>query len=195
MKPTATLLTLSMMTIVCGAAPGGALGGETEAQPDKRMIFDFSAKADLGGWLVEDDGVMGGVSQGAFALNEAGHAVFSGDVSLENNGGFSSVQNYFEPIDVSAYQATHVRLKGDGKTYRLLIEADKDARHHYVHEFPTTGEWQTVVIPFAKMVATWRGDRLELPNFPGKTLAQVRFMIANRRAESFRLVVDKIWLK
>jgi hypothetical protein len=40
-----------------------------------------------------------------------------------------------------------------------------------------------------------RGDRLDLPDYPGKTLSQVRFMIANGRAESFQLEIASIKLK
>jgi hypothetical protein len=40
-----------------------------------------------------------------------------------------------------------------------------------------------------------RGDRLNQPDYPGKTLSQVRLMIANGKAESFRLEIEKIWLE
>jgi hypothetical protein len=41
----------------------------------------------------------------------------------------------------------------------------------------------------------FRGDRLDIPNFPGREMAQVRLMVANKKAEPFRLEVDKIWLE
>lgn len=163
--------------------------------PGERVIFDFSPAADVSGWDVEDDVVMGGLSQGRFFINDEGHAVFSGTVSLENNGGFSSLQYYFKPMDVSSYRTAVIRLKGDGKRYQFLVEAEPRARHYYVYEFETSGDWQTVKIPLAEMYPVYRGDRLQLQNFPGRTLAQVRFFIANKKAESFRLEIDKIWLE
>lgn len=163
------------------------------AQTEERMLYDFSAGPV--GWTVEDDGVMGGLSKGRFEVNEEGHGVFSGDVSLDNNGGFSSVQYFFDPIDVSAFQTVCLRLKGDGKDYRFLVEAEKRARHYYETSFATSGDWETVEIPLADLVPVRRGDRLDLPNFPGQTLAQIRLMIANARAESFRLEIERIWLK
>ncbi|MBP7828704.1 MAG: CIA30 family protein [Kiritimatiellae bacterium] len=166
-----------------------------DAPPAERVIFDFSKETDAGGWHIEDDVVMGGRSQGRFFISDEGHAVFTGDVSLENDGGFSSLQYYFDPIDVSAYRTTVIRLKGDGKRYQFLVEAERDARHYYVYEFETGTDWQTVEIPLAEMVPVYRGDRLDIPNFPGRTLAQVRFFIANKKAESFRLEIDKIWLR
>ena len=44
-----------------------------------------------GGWKVVNDDVMGGVSQGATQAAK-NVMVFEGNISLENNGGFSSVQ-------------------------------------------------------------------------------------------------------
>ena len=165
----------------------------SHAETGERVLYDFSDGP--GDWSIEDDGVMGGVSRGNVSVNEAGHGVFSGEVSLENNGGFSSVQHYFDPIDVTAYRTVCLRIKGDGKRYRFIVEAEPDARHYYEAEFSTSGEWQTVEIPLGDLVPKWRGDRLELPNFPGQTLAQIRIMIANGTAESFRFEIERIWLK
>ena len=88
-----------------------------------------------------------------------------------------------------------LRIKGDGKPYQFAVEAEKRDRAYYLAEFETNGEWQEVDIPLSSLVPHYRGDRLKQPNFPGKTLSQVRFFIANKKAENFRLEVDKIWLK
>jgi NADH dehydrogenase [ubiquinone] 1 alpha subcomplex assembly factor 1 len=160
-----------------------------------KVLFDFSDPTARSGWHVEDDSVMGGVSKGAFTRDRDGHAIFSGQVSLENDGGFSSVQCYFDPIDVSPYRTAVIKVRGDGKNYRFIVESEKDARHHYVAHFETTGEWQEIRIPLRPMYPVRRGDRLDLPDYPGKTMAQVRFMIANRRAESFRLEIARIGLE
>ena len=85
-------------------------GGKIPPAGDSQVlvIYDFSQGSEPRGWEVEDDVVMGGRSEGAFSLNQEGNAVFSGNVSLENNGGFSSVQYDFDPIDAVSY--THLTL-------------------------------------------------------------------------------------
>jgi len=166
----------------------------SHAEPVK-VLFDFADPAAMRGWQVKDDGVMGGRSQGNLARDPAGHLIFRGEVSLENNGGFSSIQNNFDPLDVSAYQHAVIRLRGDGKDYRFIVESDPNARHYYVTEFATTGEWQEVRIPLRSMSAVRRGNRLDLPDYPGATMSQVRCMIANARAESFRLEIASIRLE
>ncbi len=189
MRMKSTLLTLAMLLVSV------SVGLSADLPARKLVLFDFKAGSDLDGWRIQDDGVMGGLSKGSFGFNQDGYAVFSGHVSIENDGGFSSVQKYFNPIDVSAYRTAFVRLKGDGKSYRFIVESDQTDRHYYVHEFPTTGDWQTVQVPLRTMYPMRRGDRLNIPDYPGKTLAQVRFMIANGKAEAFRLEVEKIWLE
>jgi Complex I intermediate-associated protein 30 (CIA30). len=180
--------TLLALLTVLGVLPIMAAGPE-------KVLFDFADPAAMRGWRVQDDGVMGGLSKSKIALDPAGYAVFSGKVSLENNGGFSSVQNNFDPIDVAPYRTAVIRLKGDGKNYRFLVEAEKNARHYYSAEFPTTGAWEEIKIPLRTMVPVRRGDRLDLPDYPGETLSQARFMIANGRAESFQLEIASIALE
>jgi hypothetical protein len=160
-----------------------------------KVLFDFTDPDAMRGWQVEDDGVMCGVSRGQFSRDPDGYAVFRGEVSLENNGGFSSVQNNFSPIDVSPYQHAILRLKGDGKTYRFIVESQTDSRHYYLAEFPTIAKWQEIKIPLRTMYPVRRGDRLDLPDYPAETMAQVRLMIANGRAESFRLEIADIRLE
>jgi hypothetical protein len=165
------------------------------AHAEEKILFDFKKDGDTSGWMIEDDGVMGGLSKGRFQLNNEGHATFSGNVSLENNGGFSSVQWNFDPIDVSPYSTFVVRLCGDGKRYLLLTEAGPGDRHYYQAEFQTGTDWQTLEIPFKDMTPHFRGDRLDKPNFPGKTMTQVRFLIGNKKAESFNLEIDEVRLR
>jgi NADH dehydrogenase [ubiquinone] 1 alpha subcomplex assembly factor 1 len=173
------------------------VANQSQAGADKprKVLFNFADPAAMRGWQIEDDGVMGGVSKGTFRRNPEGHAVFSGKVSLENNGGFSSVQCYFDPIDVSSFRTAVIRVKGDGRNYRFMVESEKDARHYCVANFETTGAWQDIEISLRTMYPVRRGDRLDLPDYPGKTMAQVRFMIANGRAESFQLEIGSIALK
>jgi len=185
-----TRLPLTLLILLTAFGPLPILA----AEPAK-VLFDFADPSALRGWQVEDDGVMGGLSQGKITRDPSGYAVFSGKVSLENNGGFSSIQNNFDPIDVSPYRTAIIRLKGDGKDYRFIVEAEENARHYYVAEFSTNGAWQEIKIPLRNMYPVRRGDRLDLPDYPAETMSQVRLMIANARAESFRLEIAGIRLE
>ena len=156
------------------------------------LLFDFSPESDLNNWQVVDDVVMGGRSDGQFSLNEQGHGVFEGRVSLENNGGFSSVRHRFESKSLSGQQKFVLRLKGDGKRYQFRAKTSQSDRHSYIYYFETTGDWQTVEIPFQEMYPAFRGRKLKLPNFPGEQAAEIAFLIGNKKAETFKLVIDKV---
>lgn len=159
------------------------------------IIFDFSNNNDLKQWRVVDDVVMGGRSNGSLTVNSDGSAVFSGRISLENNGGFSSVRHQTDDIKLNGYSQFKIRLKGDGKPYQFRCKANLNQRHSYSHEFETTGHWQTITIPFNEMAATFRGYRLDIPNFEGKLLSEIAFLIGNKKEESFTLVIDKIYVE
>ncbi|MEM6297808.1 MAG: CIA30 family protein [Bacteroidota bacterium] len=164
------------------------------AQP----LFDFSPDCNLSNWRIVDDVVMGGRSSGNFRLNEEGHAVFSGKVSLENNGGFSSVRYIFPEslkITEASERVIHIRLKGDGKKYQFRVKEGMRQYHSYIKEFETSGEWEEVRIPLKEMYASFRGRKLDMPNFSHEVIEEMRFLIANKKAETFSLTIDKIELR
>ncbi len=155
-------------------------------------IFDFSATKDLSDWMVVDDVVMGGRSDGNLEINEDGNGVFYGKVSLENYGGFSSVRYRFDTKEVSDYSKAVLRLKGDGKRYQFRVKTDQYDRHSYVTYFETSGEWETIEISLKDLSPQFRGRQLRKPNYPGQQLEEVAFLIANKVAEDFRLEIDHI---
>lgn len=99
------------------------------------LLFDFNTETDPTSWQVVDDVVMGGQSEGHFQINEAGDGVFSGEVSLENNGGFSSVRHQFEQKQVDEYSQCVIRLKGDGKRYQLRFKSSLREGYSYIYYF------------------------------------------------------------
>lgn len=158
-------------------------------------IFDFEENADLSKWMIVDDVVMGGRSNGQFQINEDGMGIYSGYVSLENYGGFSSVRYDCGQLSIDGYQNAVIRLKGDGKAYQFRTKSNSYDRYSYVYEFKTSGEWETITIPLSEMEPRFRGRMLDLPNYPGETLEEIAILIGNKKNESFRLEIDIIELK
>ncbi len=161
----------------------------TTSQP----LFDFSPDADVSAWTVEDDTVMGGVSDGHFKVNDAGHGVFFGHVSLENNGGFSSLRYRFDKMKVVDFEKICIRLRGDGKRYQCRVKSNMDEKQSYIAYFETTGKWQTVEIDLAGMKPTYRGETPDLPDYPGETMAEFGLLIGNKKEQDFKLELD--WLR
>ncbi|WP_299443118.1 CIA30 family protein [uncultured Aquimarina sp.] len=159
------------------------------------LIFDFERNSNLSNWNIVNDGVMGGLSQGKFKINTDGNALFSGTISLENNGGFSSVRYRFTTKEVKGYTKVLIRLKGDGKKYQFRIKSDAYDRYSYIAHFKTTGDWQTIEISLSEMYPAFRGRKLDIPNYPSEIMQEIAFLIGNKKSESFKLEIDKIELK
>lgn len=159
------------------------------------LLFDFSATDDWSGWEIENDVVMGGNSTSTLERSVEGNAIFSGHVSLENNGGFASMQYHFAPKDIKGYEKVLILLKGDGKDYQFRIKSDLDDKASYVYTFKTTGEWQTVDVPLKEMEPVYRGENLDKPNFSADKIQEIRFMIGNKKTEDFRLEIDQLEMR
>ena len=82
------------------------------------IIFDFKSNSGHDGWKIINDDAMGGKSNGQMSMNTDGHGVFSGYVSTENNGGFSSVRYAPLGLHVKKFDRFKLRVKGDGKSYQ-----------------------------------------------------------------------------
>jgi hypothetical protein len=160
-----------------------------------QIIFDFGKSSNIQSWRIEDDRVMGGISQGEFELNEDGHGFFHGIVTVESNGGFSSVQNNSYDLDVEPTDHITIRLKGDGHNFQLRVKDSQDTYYSYQKDFKTSGEWETIVIPLSEMQPTYRGRSVNQPNFDKNHISQVRLMIGTKKKqEPFELLIDKIEL-
>ncbi len=158
-------------------------------------IFNFNKQADIQNWRIVDDVVMGGKSSGSFDLNDDGYGVFKGEVSLENNGGFSSVRHRFETIFTKDYSTCILKVKGDGKDYQFRLKSNSSDYFSYIQSFSTHGEWQEIEIPLEDMYPSFRGRRLNQPNFNGVQMEEITFLIANKKKEEFELLIDEIFLK
>ncbi len=159
------------------------------------IIFDFNKKSDINEWRVVNDVVMGGKSSGNFKLSEEGHGLFTGHVSLENNGGFSLVEYTFNGMSVKGFSKVRIRLRGDGKDYQFRIRNSSDDYYSFIYTFSTSGEWENIEIPLKEMYPSFRGRKLDMPNFSGDKIEQVAFLIGNKKEQDFKLLIDKIELQ
>ncbi len=156
------------------------------------MLFNFTKGANMQNWFVVDDSVMGGVSAGKMGVNEEGHGMFQGHVSLDNNGGFSSIRYNAGKTKLQGYCKFVIALKGDGKAYQFRVKTKSSQYYSYIVSFNTTKQWQTIEIPFNSMIPSFRGQTLNTANFPGESLEEIGFLIGNKKDEDFKLAIDYI---
>ena len=156
------------------------------------MIFDFTKEADLKNWNVVNDTVMGGESSGKMGKDAQGNGLFEGHVSLDNNGGFTSIRYDAGIIKLQGYSKFVIVLKGDGKPYQFRVKTNSNDYYAYVYSFETTGDRQSIEIPFSTMVPSFRGKSLNMANFPGDYMEEIGFLIGNKKVEEFKLAIDNI---
>ena len=158
-------------------------------------LFDFSENTSTATWNIVDDTVMGGRSEGNFTVTNEGHGRFYGKVSLENNGGFSSIRHRFDaPKALGNTSAFRLRVKGDGSDYGLRIKDQSGQRYVYAANFSTTGDWQVVEVPYTNLAAQFRGYDMSdrVPPFSAEQVLELQLLIGNKRAQAFDLLVDWI---
>ena len=163
----------------------------TSSSDDKKAIFSFNKDANISAWRTLNDGVMGGVSASTFKLNKDGNGVFQGEVSTANNGGFASVR-YSSSVKVGNSKTIKFRFKGDGKDYQFRIKNKTSDFESYITSFSTSGKWETIAINLSDLYPSFRGRKLDKPNFNKKTFEEISILIANKKNETFKLILDRI---
>jgi hypothetical protein len=159
------------------------------------VVFDFNSKANLKNWNTVNDTVMGGKSSSKMKLDQEGNGVFEGQVSLKNNGGFSSARLNLDKKQINNCTKIGLKLKGDGKKYQFRIKANSSDYYSYTASFNTSGNWEYIEIPISNMTPTYRGRQLDKSNFSEKYFEQISLFIGNKKEEKFKLIVKKIELK
>ena len=159
---------------------------------NSQTIFDFNTQTKSKDWKIIDDVVMGGKSNGNFSIDSDGNGVFSGTISLENNGGFSSVRYNCEPVATTNNSKVKIRLKGDGKDYQFRIKDKASSYYSYITTFKTNGNWETITIDLKDLYPSFRGQTLDFPNYKSASFEEIVFLIGNKKNEPFKLLLDKI---
>jgi NADH dehydrogenase [ubiquinone] 1 alpha subcomplex assembly factor 1 len=85
-----------------------------------------------------------------------------------------------------------IKLKGDGKKYELRIKDNSSNYYSYISSFTTSGDWQEIEIPLKDMYPSFRGRKLDSPNFSKNYIEDIAFLIGNKKPEKFKLLIDKI---
>ena len=113
-------------------------------------------------WRVVNDTVMGGVSTSVVTPHPEGGVVFSGELSLANNGGFTSTRTADIGADWSGFDAIQMTVIGDGRTYIASVypKTGWPSRIYYRQPFETeAGQALTVTLPLSDFEAYTYGTR------------------------------------
>ncbi|MEM1445109.1 MAG: CIA30 family protein [Planctomycetota bacterium] len=170
----------------------------TEASPMLVRFTDFTDAAHNARWRMVNDNVMGGRSLGEVAFAD-GVMTFAGSINT-NGGGFSSTRIPLEPGVLAEIRELRLRVRSDGRPYRLLVEDDLGTRsrrisHRGVFQLDPSvpaDQWQTVVIALADLIPTWRGNVMNAEPLRRDLADLLGITLSDGVDGPFRLEVDAI---
>ncbi|WP_235892411.1 CIA30 family protein [Mycolicibacterium hodleri] len=162
------------------------------------VLLNLDDASEVAAWTTVNDPVMGGLSTSRVTFGAGGGLVFSGNISLANNGGFASARSPQDP-DIgqraTGAKSLRVRALGDGKTYLLKV-GTAGQPWSYIQRFPTEAGVQRI---YELPVAGFRpvGMRLDpAPDAPQgldpSRISQVSVYILDKQQGPFELTISAI---
>lgn len=164
-------------------------------QSQSMVLYDFADQSDVSDWSNQNDTVMGGVSDSATTWVD-GHLVFSGNLSLDNNGGFTST---FGPVNeqlpalMFGADSIIVTARGDGKTYLMQIRSSDNTR--YIQRFETVADVeQQYILPLSDFESVdWRLSVIpDAAPIDTANIAQIGFYLLDKQVGPFELAISMI---
>jgi hypothetical protein len=151
------------LSLILGLTPG----------PPAGAMQDIELRPLSPDWRLITDRVMGGVSQATVTraiLDGRDCTRLSGAVSTENRGGFVQIATDVDAAiaaDAAAWTGLALDVRGNGEGYKLHLRTSDLwlPWQSYRADFATSGDWQTVRLPFSafapyRVVGRLRVDRL-----------------------------------
>lgn len=179
----------------------GSMNGVGEPSPTPSsstvvgtVLFDYDDNEPT--WYTVNDDVMGGISNSMVSTDTTlQRLTFSGNLSLENNGGFASVRSQWSDFDLTGYDGIVLRVRGDGKAYQFRVRTEETGSEiAYAALFETeAGNWKDIYISFAEMVPIYRGVVVgRAPTLDPGSIRSFGLMLANKQQGDFVLEVEMI---
>lgn len=135
----------ALLATSCGTSGGSPSADESMNAPETSAVVsegselvDLDDAGEAAAWTTVNDPVMGGASTSRLTFGNGG-LVFSGTISLDNNGGFASARSPQDPDigrKAAGAKSLSVRALGDGKTYLLKVGIAGQP-WSYIQRFPT----------------------------------------------------------
>jgi len=147
-------------------------------------------------WRIVNDGVMGGLSS-SNAFVDDDKIIFSGNVSLENNGGFASLTSPVKNYNFEKHNGIEIKIKGDGKRYSISMkETTYFSGYFYTSTFETKkDEWVTVKIPFDQFKLYYFGKETKSnKEIPLNNIKEISLLIGDKQQGKFKAEVEYLSL-
>jgi NADH dehydrogenase [ubiquinone] 1 alpha subcomplex assembly factor 1 len=160
--------------------------------------INFGSTGNTAMWYAVNDGVMGGLSSGTLKETKKS-MIFSGHVSLENNGGFASIRSKFDRYKLSKFTAVEIKYKSQDYDFAMMLEMN---RMFYMPYFKfnlpnSQNKWKTVTIGLEEFEAYSLGKKLGygLDENSKNDIIRLGFISNEKRAGKYEIEIDYIKFK
>lgn len=153
-------------------------------------IINSSECIKTSNWIIINDDVMGGISNSFLEINKINKIVFSGNLSLKNNGGFASCRKSYDFKNLPKFDSFLLKVRGDGKTYKLILRALNSSIYYSVDFRTKKNQLTTERIELDKFKPFYRGrqifgyEKLEIDN-----IGFIGFQISDKQEGKFSLEI------
>ena len=159
------------------------------------LEIDFGLEKNGASWGVTNDTVMGGRSQGRARLT-VDAVSYQGRISLENNGGFSSLKSPYQRMDLSGFDYLEMRVKSTGARFAFTLEmSSRFYLPYYKHAVETkSDDWEVITIKMSdfKLYRMSRSNGQKLTEEDAAKLIRIGFISDDKREIDFAMEVDYI---
>ena len=147
----------------------------------------------LKNWNIVNDDVMGGISKSYLSLNDENNLIFSGNVSLKNNGGFASTRMGLDRESLNGIRSFKIKFRGDGNMYKLRVRQN-NRRATYSSNFKSVKDkWLEVNSPIEDFILSWRGySYSSYPAIETEKISSIGIQISDKQEGEFKLEIKYI---
>ena len=165
-------------------------------QNDDNFMLNSALMKTENQWRIVNDGVMGGLSSSKAVIKDD-KIIFSGNVSLENNGGFASLRSPVKDYNFEKFSGIEIKIKGDGKRFSISMkETTYFSGYFYTSSFETKkDEWIVAQIPFNQFKLYYLGkDINSSKKIPLDNIKEISLLIGDKQEGEFKAEIDYIML-
>ena len=147
-------------------------------------------------WVLLSDNVMGGITTSDVEYTKDA-VVLTGNISLANYGGFSSIKTKFKSVDLSNFNGIKIRYKAANQTFVFTLEDSKYWTEPYYKNAISSNKndtWEEAIIYFKDfkemIIGQPTGNKMPLESL--NKIVRLGIMTAEKKEGPFSLEVDYI---
>jgi hypothetical protein len=160
-------------------------------------IIDFGNSAEKNQeWILLSDNIMGGVTKSKIEYTN-NSVLLSGNISLDNYGGFSSIKTKYKSVDLSKYIGIKIKFKSTNQKFAFTLEDNQNwTQPNYKREFypKKDNTWEEVVIYFKDfqeiVIGEPTGNMMKSKSL--KYIVRMGIMTYEKKEGPFSLEVDYV---